>query len=73
MQIADDRCAGHTACVGFEVVEHVFGQGAEGDDVGDGEATAGFEDAESFAIDLRFIGGEVDDAVRDNDVYGVVS
>jgi hypothetical protein len=41
---------------------------AANDDVGDGEATAGLEDAEGFAQDAVFIGGEVDDAVGDDDV-----
>ncbi len=42
------------------------------DDVGDGEAAAGAEDAEGFGEDAVLVGGEVDDAVGDDDVDGVV-
>ena len=42
-----------------------------GDDVGDGEAPARLEHACGLAQDLGLVGGEVDDAVRQDDVDGV--
>src|SRR5438093_6094275 len=45
---------------------------AAGDDVGDGEAATGLEDSEGFAQDLSFVGREIDHAVGDDYVHGVV-
>ena len=45
---------------------------ATGDDVGDGEAAAGAQDTEGFGEDAVFVGGEIDDAVGEDDVDGVV-
>ena len=41
-------------------------------DVGDGETAAGLQNAKGFAQNLVFIGGQIDDAVRDDHVDGVV-
>ena len=40
--------------------------------VGDGEAAAGPQHAEGLAQDAVLVGGEIDDAVGDDDVDGVV-
>ena len=50
----------------------VVGNLAANDDVGDGEAAAGAEHAKGFAQDAILVGGEIDDAVGDDDVDGVV-
>src|SRR6266446_4960042 len=42
------------------------------DDVGNGEAAAGLQDAEGFAEDAILIAGKIDDAIGDDDVHGVV-
>ena len=43
-----------------------------GDDVGDAYAAAWREDAEGFCEDARLVGAEVDDAVGDDDVDGLI-
>ena len=42
------------------------------DHIGYGQAAAGFQHAESLREHPVFVGGKVDDAVRDDDVHGVV-
>ena len=60
--------AGHAAGpllhVGARRLVHV----GVGDDVGDREASAGREDARRLAQDAGLVGGEIDDAVGDDDV-----
>ena len=51
--------AGPLGHVGARRLVHVV----IGDDVGDGEASAGAQDAGDFAQDLGLVGGEVDHAV----------
>ena len=48
------------------------GNVAADDDIGDGETSAGFENAEGLAQDAIFVGGEIDDAIGDDDVDRVV-
>src|SRR6185437_2640596 len=54
--------------------EHAVAYGVrdvtEEDHVGDGEAAAGAEDTKCFREDAVFIGGEIDNAVGDDDVDG---
>ena len=64
--------AGDAAGPEFDVAADFGGDLAADDDVGDGEAAAGLEDAEGFGEDAVLVGGEVDDAVGDDDVDGVV-
>src|SRR5690348_18074745 len=42
------------------------------DNIGDGEAAAGLEDAKGFAEDLILVGGKIDDAIGDDDVDGII-
>jgi hypothetical protein len=60
--------AGPLLHVGAGRVVHVV----VGNDVGDGEASAGSEDAGDFAQNAGLVGGEVDDAVGDDDVDALV-
>ena len=48
------------------------GSGRGAHDVGNGEPTAGFEHAKRLAEHLFLVGDEVDHAIRDHDVGGVV-
>ena len=64
--------AGDAADPEFDVAFEFGGDFAADDDIADGEAAAGFEDAEGFAEDAVFVGGEVDDAVGNDDVDGVI-
>src|SRR6266850_92896 len=64
--------AGDAADPEFHALANGGGDFTANNDVGDGEAAAGLEDAEGFAEHAVFIAGKIDDAVGDDDVHGVV-
>src|ERR1019366_3023525 len=60
--------AGHAAHPGQDMLADLGGDFAARHDVGNGEAAAGFENAEGFGEDAILVGREVDDAVGDDNV-----
>jgi len=67
------RGAGDASAMSGQVGRESGRQIGGADDIGDREASAGFEDAEGFAEHPGFIGREIDNAVGDDDVDGAVS
>src|SRR5882724_11220262 len=66
------ECAGDAADPELHAFANVSRNFTANNDVGDGKAAAGLEDAEGFAEDAVFVAGKIDDAVGDDDVDGVV-
>src|SRR6267378_3307855 len=64
--------AGDAANPEFHALANVGGDFTANDDIGDGEAAAGPEHAESFTEDAILVAREIDDAVGDDDVDGIV-
>ena len=56
----------------FHAAAHLFRHVAADNHVGDGEAAAGLQDAEGFAQDLVLVGREINHAIRNDDIDGVV-
>ncbi len=64
--------AGNAADIGLNGFFQRSGQPVQQDDVGDHQPAAWFENPEGLPEDPLFVGGEVDDAIRNNDINGTV-
>src|SRR6266850_7298882 len=64
--------AGDAADPEFHTLANVSGDFTANDDIGDCQTTAGPEDAEGFTEDAILVDRQIDDAVGDDDVDGVV-
>ncbi len=65
-------CAGDAPDVGAHVATDVFGQRREQYDVADREVSSWFQDTEYLAKYGWLVRAEVDDAVRDDQIDGIV-
>jgi hypothetical protein len=64
--------AGDAADPEFHALANVSGDFTANDDIGDCQTAAGPEDAEGFTEDAILVARQIDDAVGDDDVDGVV-
>ncbi|TKS57772.1 MAG: hypothetical protein EWM73_03734 [Nitrospira sp.] len=66
--VADRQRARQAVTPFFRVVDEVLGDRLVGDDIGDGEPPAGLEHAEHLPEHLALVGGQVDDAVGNDQI-----
>jgi hypothetical protein len=72
VQVVQQRRAGDAARVEHRIVAHLLRQLGAGDDIGDRQPTTGLQYAEGLAEDLGLVRRQVDHAVGDDHVGGVV-
>jgi len=66
----DEDGAGDATDEGFDVGLDGIGERLQEREIGDGDAATRLEDAGDFAPDAGLVGGEVEDAVGDDDIDG---
>src|SRR6266568_4365760 len=64
--------SGDAADPEFHALANALRNVAANDHVGNGKSSAGFENAEGFGEDAILVAGKIDDAIRNDDVHGVI-